>query len=234
MLLFLHGVAGALTRWRHQIRRFSGEYRLVALDFRGHGESEPSRGNYAFGEFLEDVRAVVEHRELPRRFVLVGHSFGGAVAAAYAGEEPRRVERLVLLATAGRIALLPWAPYLLKLPVPVLQAIRRFLPNRVHCSPAVLKQLIPRLIAWRGWELFPRIQAETLVIGGEWDRVARLEEVRRTAALIPHSSLEVIRHAGHLPQLERPARVNRLLERFLRPEEARSWRGPLEVPGEAG
>lgn len=233
MLLFLHGAAGALFQWSHQLRHLASSYRVVALDFRGHGESpEAKASRYDAEEFLADVEGAVAALGLPGRFGLLGHSFGAAVAAGYAVRHPHRLDRLVLMSIADQVPLSPWAPALLSLPVPVLTAVRRLFRNQLNCSPAVLKKLVPAVIAWSGFGLFDRIGVTTLVVTGEWDLLTRVRKVRQMAGRIPGAEIEVVRTSGHLPQLERPEAVNRLLERFLDPgASTRSWRGTLEVPG---
>ena len=55
----------------------------------------------------------------------------------------------------------------------------------------------------------------SLVIVGEEDTLTPVEESRRLAAVIPSARLEIIPHAGHLPNLEQPARFNAVLTAFL-------------------
>lgn len=236
-LLFLHGAAGAMFQWSNQLRYLAETYRVIALDFRGHGESpECHASRYDADEFLGDVEGAVEALALPPRFGLLGHSFGGAVAAGYALRHPDRLERLVLMSIADKVPLSPWAPAFLALPVPVLRAVRKLFRNQLNCSPAVLKKLVPAVIAWDGMGVFDQIGVTTLVITGEWDLLTRVRKVRAMAERIRGADIEVVRNSGHLPQLERPQAVNRLLERFLDPDRAtsRSWRGTLEVPHEVG
>lgn len=234
-LVFLHGAAGACFQWHNQLRHLANRFRVHAIDFRGHGLSpEPRMSRYDADEFLADLEGAVHVLGLPERFGLLGHSFGAAVSAAYASVHPQRVERLVLMAIADQVPLMPWTPVLLKLPVPVLTSVRRLFRNQLNCSPAVLKKLVPAVIAWRGDGLFDRLSVPTMVIAGEWDLLTRLKKVRAMAERIAGVEFEVVRCAGHLPHLERPGAVNRLLDRFLTPEEreTRSWRGTLEVPRE--
>ena len=71
--------------------------RLLAVDLPGHGWSDHrAGGSYFFIDYLVDLHELVEQLELGR-VALVGHSFGGAIAAAFAGAFPERVERVVLL-----------------------------------------------------------------------------------------------------------------------------------------
>lgn len=223
--LFLHGAAGHLMQWHHQLAYFSERMRVVALDMRGHGESQPSiESRFWFEDFVDDLEAAVEALELPDRFYLVSHSFGGAVAAAYAVRHPERLDGLVLMATAGEIPLRFSIQLLMKLPSSLLSGVQRLVKNAVSTPPPVLKKLIPTLVRFRGWDLYPQIQVPTLVISGEYDMLTRPEPMRRMAELIPGSALEKIRFAAHLPQLERPQRVNQILERFLLPQRRVSWR----------
>lgn len=82
-LLLLHGAHRNLVDWEPVRRRLTG-LRLVALDLRGHGRSDPPAGDdYAWAGLLADVRAVIAQLGLHRPY-LVGHSFGGMIAIEYA------------------------------------------------------------------------------------------------------------------------------------------------------
>jgi pimeloyl-ACP methyl ester carboxylesterase len=77
-------------------------FRVVALDFRGHGQSEWVKpgGYYHFADYLMDVAELIEI-VAPDAFHLVGHSMGGNVAAMFAGLRPPRLRSLVLAEGAG-------------------------------------------------------------------------------------------------------------------------------------
>src|SRR5438128_1702358 len=82
-LLLLHGLASSCHIWdlvAPQLRQVS---RVIALDQRGHGESEKTEGGYDFASVTADLRAVVEALQLERP-ILVGHSWGGNVVVEYA------------------------------------------------------------------------------------------------------------------------------------------------------
>src|SRR5258706_7893782 len=95
-VLFAHSYAGNSAHWRAQLAPLRPRRRAVAIDLRGHGQSDPpASGNYPVPALAEDIAAVADALEL-RRFVLVGHSMGGAAASAYAGKHPERISGLVL------------------------------------------------------------------------------------------------------------------------------------------
>ncbi len=102
-VVFLHSFNGDTAHWASQLSHVRHNRRALAVDLRGHGKSAGPRDNdYAVESFVADLEAVVDKLAL-KRFVLVGHSLGGAVAIKYAGRHPARVAGLVLVGTPGRI-----------------------------------------------------------------------------------------------------------------------------------
>jgi pimeloyl-ACP methyl ester carboxylesterase len=99
-VLFVHGNGANHNQWRYQLEHVRKTRRAVAFDLRGMGESALARnGDYSIAAMADDVEAVADALHL-RRFVIVGHSYGGAVVAAYAAKHPERVAG-VLFADAG-------------------------------------------------------------------------------------------------------------------------------------
>ncbi|MCA9794100.1 MAG: alpha/beta hydrolase [Candidatus Eremiobacteraeota bacterium] len=225
--LFLHGGAGHLLQWHNQLGYFSSRLRVVAYDMRGHGQSEAPNSSYWLKETVEDLEELVQRLQLPEQFYLVCHSYGGAVGTEFARRHPDRLSGLVLAATSGSIPLSFTVNYLLKLPDWMLGGVQRAIRNRISTPPHVLKKLVGSVLRWDGWEIYPEVPTPTLVIAGELDWLTRPESMRKMAELLPDSHYETIRFAGHMLQLERPDRCNRLLENFLVPHQRKTWRGSL-------
>lgn len=102
-VLLVHGNGGNRSQWAGQLEHLRGSRRAAAFDLRGMGESElAGNGDYSVEGFAEDVAAVADALGF-QRFVLVGHSYGGAVVAAYAGKHPDRLAGLVFADVAGDI-----------------------------------------------------------------------------------------------------------------------------------
>ena len=102
-VLLIHGNGGNRTQWKAQLEHLRATRRAVAFDLRGMGESEPAGdADYSVAGFSQDVAVVADTLGLDR-FVLVGHSYGGAVVADYAGRHPGRVAGLVFADVAGDI-----------------------------------------------------------------------------------------------------------------------------------
>ena len=106
-VLFVHGLGGNGGQWALQLDHLRRERRAVALDLRGHGESDPADdGDYTLPALAGDIAAAADQLGL-RRFVLAGHSLGALVAVEYAGRHPERVAGLLLADPNGDQTLVP-------------------------------------------------------------------------------------------------------------------------------
>ena len=103
-LVLLHGYTGHCRSWDAFAKVMSKQYRVLALDQRGHGETEWARADqYGTMEMVADLDAFVSALRL-ESFVLLGLSMGGMVAIAYAGMRPVQLARLVIVDIAPEIA----------------------------------------------------------------------------------------------------------------------------------
>jgi 3-oxoadipate enol-lactonase len=232
-IVCIHGAGGQAEQWKYQIAHFSKHYRVVAPDLRGHGQSERPHSAYSLEEFLWDFTQTLEQLEVEEPFTLMAHSFGGPIALTFAATQPRRVGKLVLIATAPEMHMNPVVEALLKLPLPMrtLERIRPLVAPQLHAPLWAIQRILNgTLFPWRGWGLLPQIKTPTLIIGGQFDLVVPTASLQRMRAELSNARLELVRYARHLPQLERPAAVNRDIEGFI--ERRRSWRGEDEETNE--
>lgn len=214
--LFIHGFGGYAMQWEHQLVEFSDKHRVVAVDLRGHGLSDRPASAYDSDELVSDIERVVEALRLPRKFVLLGHSFGGALAATYAVQHPDRVERLVLVSTSVDFVLSPLLKFVFQFPVALAEPIRAMFPKNLAAPAFVLKLMFHHALSkWNGRDYFPRLTVPTLVVIGHRDIVFKQSAYDAVPDLIPGSQIAKIPVSAHLVMLERPAAVNRALNRFL-------------------
>ena len=102
-VLLLHGYAETSEIWLEVGPDLGREFRVVALDLRGHGQSSyATNQDYSRTAQVEDLEALVEQLGL-RSVTLVGHAMGGADAICYAAEHPEAVSALVLVETAPEV-----------------------------------------------------------------------------------------------------------------------------------
>ncbi len=104
-LLFLHGFGMSARVWDPFAEALAGRYRVLALDARGHGDSDHDpEFRYSHAAVTRDVECVADALGL-ERLSLVGHSMGGFAAMRLAARQPGRVERLVLVDAGAEIVL---------------------------------------------------------------------------------------------------------------------------------
>ncbi len=224
-LVFVHGFGGQAVQWRHQLTHFALANRVVALDLRGHGHSDRPVGRYSMDEIQADLLKALDILGIRDPCVLLGHSFGGAVVAQFAAEHPERVERLVLIASAGEFRLSPALRFGLNLPLNVLRLAQPFAKSWLHAPFHVLKAWYANnLSQWNGWSLFRDLTMPALVIRGHWDFLFEKPMFEEVARAIPGAEDVDVGTSGHMVMLERRDAVNRALDRFLSGETTRTWR----------
>lgn len=95
-IILLHGLRGFSGTWRGLAKALSDEWRLIALDQRGRGESDwDPEANYYTDAYLADLEALIAHLKIGR-FVLLGHSMGGTTAYVYGAGHPEQLEALII------------------------------------------------------------------------------------------------------------------------------------------
>lgn len=96
-LVLLHGHGNEAHLWDDFVPAVAEHYRVLAVDQRGHGDSDwDAEGRYDTDAMADDLEALLAHFEIDR-FVLVGFSMGGRVSMEFAGRHPERLAGLVLV-----------------------------------------------------------------------------------------------------------------------------------------
>ena len=98
--IFLHGFGGDLTTWLFNQETAAESGRAIAIDLPGHGASSPIEGGDVTARIAARVKAAIDQLA-PGPVHLIGHSFGGAVAAAVAALNPTDAASLTLIAPVG-------------------------------------------------------------------------------------------------------------------------------------
>lgn len=232
-VLFVHGYAGVAETWEYQINHFMQFARVVAPDLRGHGQSDAPYTQYTMSELVSDIETITSYLEFPQRFTLVGHSFGGSICVEYAALHPERLDKLVLLTTAGEYPLPRAAQLLSRVPTAAFRPLWRFRP-RWNAEVHVMKRMmLNNLRKWQGWDAMSKIETPTLIVTGERDRYFPKSVYQRVAESIPGAEVVDIGASKHKVQLERHQAVNRTIERFIlgeRDGRRHSWRENTLAP----
>jgi pimeloyl-ACP methyl ester carboxylesterase len=138
-LLLLHGLGSSIYSWSEVIDGFARRHDVVALDLPGFGGSD-APADLTLRRLVVVVPAVMDRLGVERAS-LIGNSLGGAVAALLAVELPVRVERLVLIDSAGFNFSREKRPALLRLVGAVPAGVLERLPVRRALTRAALRQV---------------------------------------------------------------------------------------------
>ena len=94
-LILLHGNGEDNSYFVHQIDYFSKDYRVIAMDTRGHGKSPRGEKPFTIKQFAEDLHDFMNEKSIAKANIL-GFSDGGNIALEFALKHPERIEKLVL------------------------------------------------------------------------------------------------------------------------------------------
>lgn len=223
-ILFIHGFGGHALQWAKQLAAYAEKYRVVAPDLRGHGLSDHPDSLYTVQEHVSDLERISEQLNLPKKFVVIGHSFGGAIAASFTVKNQTRVEKLILIGTASSFKLGIAQELATRLPTEWAEPLRKKLPIVYNAPFFVMKRMyLDNVARWNGKDVLAQIRVPTLVILGVRDLVFEQSRYEEVADLIPNAQLAKIPVSAHMVQLERADAVNRAIQRFIGGESV-SWR----------
>ena len=226
-LVFLHYYGGSSRTWKHVTSILAPNFRTIAIDHRGWGESDKPDSFYGLADLAADAQGVIAALKL-RRYVLIGHSMGGKVALFMASRQPAGLAGLVLVAPSPPSPMVMPAQdremlagaYASRESVEaaidfVLTAKRLSAEDRAQVIEDSLRGAPQAKAAWPRVTSLEDIAAQvgdisvpTLVIAGALDRVD--PPIRLQAELlvrIPQAVMHVLPETGHLSMLESPDAV---------------------------
>ena len=216
-------------------------YRLVALDWRGFGESDITSDITTMEQLADDVAGLMDVLGM-QDAILCGLSMGGYVAFAFLRKYPQRVKGLILADTrpgadtdegranresVARLAESQGTGAIADLQIPKLisEYTRRHHPEVEARIRQMINAATPQGIAAasRGMaqradstDLLPTIACPTLVLAGEQDGLTPPSVAQDYASKIPSAQFVVIPNAGHLSNLEQPEAFLQAVSGFLR------------------
>lgn len=240
-VLLLHGLGGSRTAWEPQLVDLSSEFRCVAWDMPGYGESRPFSGTMTWEKLADAVADLVEALGESSAH-LVGISLGGMVAQHAALAHPALVRSLVLLDSSpqfgfgGMTAAEEWisdrldplragetpasmardALWAIVAPGTADEVVEQAAQAMGRIGVEAFREATMCLTTHSVLDDLADVRAPTLVAVGELDRETPPFFSEALAERIPGARLEVIEGSGHYSNLEKPQEVNCLLRQFIR------------------
>ena len=234
-VVFANSLGTDLRLWDDVVPRLPPGLRLIRYDKRGHGLSDAPPGPYGMGALVRDAERLMDALAV-KDAVFVGLSIGGLIAQGLATKRLDLIRGLVLSNTAAKIGTADsWAARIAAVKADGIEPIADAVLERWFSRPF---RATPAFTAWRnmlirqpaegytgccaaiaGTDFYTTTAAltlPTLVIAGSEDGSTPPDLVRETADLIKGSRFHLIRGAGHLPCVEKPAEYAEVLTRFLK------------------
>jgi pimeloyl-ACP methyl ester carboxylesterase len=224
-VVLVHGSGGTGGIWAAQLAGI-GEHWVIAPDLPGHGQSEGhARGSVA--EYREFVSGFVMTLGL-ERFVIGGHSLGGAIALDFALTHADLLDGMIVVGSGGRLRVKPEILETLargEHPVGNLEYCYAFnTPQNVLDKAAREMMDVPARVYLADFRACDRfdvldrlggIRVPTLVICGKDDRMTPVKYSEYLSAHIPNAKLALVPDAGHMVMVEQPLAVNKHVAAFL-------------------
>jgi len=241
-LVLLHGMTSSGDVYREMMHELAAEFWLIAPDIPGFGHSEMTQP-YTLAHLVEWLAAFQDALTLPP-MILVGHSFGGALAAHYTLSDPEDVERLLLVAPAI-ISPTQMPDLLMKagislglvdLGTAVSQSSRAIIKRQVktpvynadsiddtvwerHVEEYILSQASANVLKALAFKdirpLLMHIQQPVAIVWGKNDPVLPITDADELAELRPDWQVVKLDDCGHIPPLEKQREFQAITRRFI-------------------
>lgn len=234
-VIFVHGYPFDRTIWKSMIPLLQDEIRLIVPDLRGFGQSPYTDGVYSMRLMAEDLVTLLDKLKIEQA-VLVGHSMGGYIGLSFAQAYPSRLAGLVLVTTqaAADSAEKRQGRYRT-----AEEVGRKGLKNMMEGMPPrltqheslrpVLSKLIgaanPKAViaALKGMAERPdatdwlaNMEMPAVVVAGAEDVLIPLENCQTMAQILPRGWLVELAGCGHMPMLEDPAALAKVVMDLVR------------------
>ncbi len=233
-LVFLHYFGGSSRAWSKVIEQLSNEYRCIAPDLRGFGDSDATTTNYAVSDSVDDIAALIDALRI-KHYVLVGHSMGGKIALSFAARQPPGLKSLILFAPSPpspepidddeRARLLATYGERRAAAATLAKITAHALPSDL-LEQALKDNLRASRVAWRAWlergsreditAQASQVNVPVLIVAGAKDKAMTADLLQRELTRrIAGARLTLIPGAGHLLPLEVPQATANLIREYV-------------------
>lgn len=220
-VVLLHGWGQNIAMMKPIGDRLQKNHRITILDFPGFGESEEPKTALTIYDYCEILEELLKKLKV-KKPVIMGHSFGGRIAIIYASRN--EVEKVVLF---GSPCIRKEVKPSLKLrmlkslkKIPGINKLEGFAKNHMGSrdyknASEIMKKILVNVVNEDLSECAKKINVPTLLIWGDRDTEAPVEDAKELEKIIPDAGLIVLPNSTHYAYLENLPQVINILNNFL-------------------
>ena len=220
-VVLLHGWGQNIAMMKPIGDRLQKNHRITILDFPGFGESEEPKTALTVYDYCEILEELLKKLKV-KKPVIMGHSFGGRIAIIYASRN--EVEKVVLF---GSPCIRKEVKPSLKLrmlkslkKIPGINKLEGFAKNHMGSrdyknASEIMKKILVNVVNEDLSECAKKINVPTLLIWGDRDTEAPVEDAKELEKIIPDAGLIVLPNSTHYAYLENLPQVINILNNFL-------------------
>lgn len=240
VIVFIHGFPFNKWMWERQINLLKSDYRVIAYDVRGHGNSPGNSNEFSIPQFANDLLEFLNELKI-EKVILCGLSMGGYIALHAIESYPEKISALILadtqcaadtdearekrmkaIASIEQNGLTQYAedsvknlfaPSSLENKKEEVALIKKSILDSLH--PNVCKTLKALAGRKEKCSVIEKVKVPVLILVGEKDKVTPLVAATKMHELNKGSVLQIIPEAGHISNLENTEEFNKQLQAFV-------------------
>lgn len=240
IIIFIHGFPLNKSMWDNQAKALKDNYRVIAYDIRGHGNSDVGTSDFSIDLFVNDLLSFMDALNIEKT-IICGLSMGGYIALNAIENHPERFNALILSDTnctadtpeakekrmnaienilengvdkfANELILNLFSNESFKRNLKEIPVVREMI---VNTSTLSLHNSLHALAERKETcEKLSEIKVPVLIIVGKEDKITPPDAARFMQSKIKGSLLRIIEHGGHLSNLENPYEFNYQINKFI-------------------
>lgn len=232
-IILLHGWLCSLETMKPIANILKNDFKIYNIDLPGFGKSDMPNKPFNTNDFGDFLKEFIKKLNI-KNPILIGHSNGGRTIINYAGRNPGKTKKIVLIDSAGIKPKRNLWYYIKVYTFKSLKGIFNFLPKTemfnnmrermvaffgsadYKSSPEILRKTMSIIINEDQTPLLNNIQEPTLLIWGENDEDTPLKDAKIMEKNIKNSGLCILKDAGHFSYLDKPYEFATILNTFLK------------------
>lgn len=235
-ILLLHGWGGSIKSYQPLLDILTqklelSKMQILVIDLPGFGKSQEPDSTWGIKDYTNFLATAIKKLHLKKnKLIIIGHSFGGQLAAYFAIVYPEYLDKLILIDPAclrrsGFLAKLAKSirgnfKQKLKIALSFIPFSKKILSKLLRNydyekASARMKKIMQRVLTEDLTQLLPKISTKTIIIWGEKDSITPPTEGITIKNLIKNSRLFFIKDARHSPHLTKPSIVAHLILDFI-------------------